>query len=142
MDKSADMKIITDSPRKGLEAPQRTRSKWLYGAAGVGLLLLGLVVGLAIGLPLAFKNRGTGESVPLSAGGAGEISNIKGTTRTYYLAADPIDWDYVPTRKNLCTNQPFSEESALYVTKGIGSKYKKAVYRQYKDDSFQVWLGE
>ena len=137
------MAVYPDQSVKGgdakLTAPPKRRGL-LYAAAGAGLLLLGLGIGLAIGLPLAFKNKNSskGEAVQLSAGGDGSVNQIKGTTRTFYLAADPIDWDYVPSRKNLCTNQAFTDESALYVSKGIGTKYKKAVYRQYKDESFKV----
>lgn len=137
---SADMKAVLDSPTaKGLEEPT-TRKRWFLPVAGVGLLLLGLGIGLAIGLPIAFKNKSQQQAVELSAGAG--LANLKGTTRTYYLAADPIDWDYAPAGKNLCNGQPFDEDQQLYTKKGIGSKYKKAVYRQYKDDSFKVrqWL--
>jgi hephaestin len=138
---STDMAVLADSPAKGplkgLEEPtSKPRKKWVLPAAAAGLLLLGLGIGLAIGLPLAFSNKRRAEAVELSAGGSGAA--VKGTTRTYYLAADPIDWDYAPAGKNLCNGQPFDEEAQLYTSKGVGSKYRKAVYRQYKDDSFQV----
>lgn len=134
---STDMKVVTDSPGKGLEEPTLKTKRWILPTAAVGLLLLGLGIGLAIGLPLAFKNkREAQQAVQLSAGNG--VLNLKGTTRTYYLAADPITWDYAPAGKNLCNGKPFDEEAQLYTTKGIGSKYKKAVYRQYKDDSFKV----
>jgi hypothetical protein len=136
---STDMKVATDSPRKGLEEPTLQTKRWILPTAAVGLLLLGLGIGLAIGLPLAFKNkREAQQAVQLSAGNGNGVLNLKGTTRTYYLAADPIDWDYAPAGKNLCNGKPFDEEAQLYTKKGIGSKYTKAVYRQYKDDSFKV----
>jgi hephaestin len=134
---STDMKVVNDSPRKGLEEPTLQTKRWILPTAAVGLLLLGLGIGLAIGLPLAFKNkRQAQQAVQLSAGDG--VLNLQGTTRTYYLAADPITWDYAPAGKNLCNGKPFDEEAQLYTSKGIGSKYKKAVYRQYKDDSFKV----
>lgn len=138
---STDMAVLADSPKgplKGLEEPasSRPRRKWVLPAAAAGLLL-GLGIGLAVGLPLAFSNKRRAEAVELSAGG-GNVENLKGTTRTYYLAADPIDWDYAPAGKNLCNGKPFDDDAQLYTSKGLGSKYKKAVYRQYKDDSFQV----
>lgn len=141
---STDMAVSSDSPKgplKGLEEPASSRptKKWVLPAAAAGLLLLGLGIGLAIGLPLAFSNNNKrrAEAVELSAGYGG-MENLKGTTRTYYLAADPIDWDYAPAGKNLCNGKPFDEDAQLYTSKGIGSKYKKAVYRQYTDDSFKV----
>ncbi|XP_071964976.1 hephaestin-like protein [Antedon mediterranea] len=62
--------------------------------------------------------------------------------RTYFLAADEIIWDYVPTGKNVVTNTslPPSEN-------GIGTIFRKVVYRAYSDDTFTAalehpdWLG-
>lgn len=119
------------------EASLLSRRRWVLPVAGVGLLLLGLGIGLAIGLPLALNNkRNKPTAVDLTS--EDSVLNLKGTTRTYYLAADPIDWDFAPAGKNLCTGKPFDEEAQLYTKKGIGSKYKKAVYRQYTDESFKV----
>ncbi len=63
----------------------------------------------------------------------------KGQTRVYYIAADEVTWNYAPTGKNVITDQPFTAEQAIYALKSpttIGSAYKKAVYRQYTDDTF------
>jgi hypothetical protein len=131
------------SSGNGLSSTSRRRGLWL-AAGGLGLLLVGLGIGLAIGLPLAFSRRNArGTAVQLNAGGEGGGGSgaalQSGTTRTYYLAAEPIDWDYVPSGRNLCSpSGNFSEESSLYVSKGVGTKLKKAVYRQYKDGSFKV----
>jgi hypothetical protein len=148
---SADLDVIQDqaAPVKGQLAPTSapatsggsSRRKLLFAAGGLGLLLLGLGIGLAIGLPLAFSKRGSssssrgGEAVQLIAGGA---DTPKGITRTFYLAADPVDWDYLPAGRNLCSGKAFTDEAALSVRKGVGSKYKKAAYRQYADGSFKV----
>lgn len=147
-DSASDLAVSPDQKvpmkqAKPSEAPTgHTKRNLLLAAGGLGLLLLGLGVGLAIGLPLAFKgrNRGQQSAVELSAGDQndGGAAALRGTTRTYYLAADPINWDYLPAGKNLCSGQDFTDEQALYVSKGAGTKYKKAVYRQYTDDSFQV----
>jgi hypothetical protein len=138
---SPDMKIVADSPGKSLEEPRlstRKRTRLLLAAGGLGLLLLGLGIGLAIGLPLAVQNKRRADALLLSAG-VGGLQALRGTTRTYYLAADPISWDYAPAGKNLCTGKPFEGEDELKYTKqGIGTKYKKAVYRQYTDGSFKV----
>ncbi len=62
-----------------------------------------------------------------------------GKTRTYYIAADEVEWNYAPTGMNQITGQPFGETENVFVQNGkdrIGSTYTKAVYREYMDDSF------
>jgi hephaestin len=61
------------------------------------------------------------------------------TTRTYYIAADEVAWDYAPTGRNQITGKPFTDAENVFVANGpdrIGSKYKKALYRQYTDATF------
>ncbi len=61
------------------------------------------------------------------------------TVRTYFIAADEVEWDYAPSGKNLITNNDFTEDQNVFVGNTdttIGSKYKKAIYRQYTDDTF------
>ena len=61
------------------------------------------------------------------------------TTRTYYIAADEVDWDYAPARRNLIAGRPFNDDETVFVGQGpsrIGSTYKKALFRQYTDASF------
>src|SRR3954470_8183785 len=60
-------------------------------------------------------------------------------TRTYYIAADEVNWDYAPQGKNMITGQPFGDEENVFVqhpATTIGSTYKKALYREYPDASF------
>src|SRR3954462_4805781 len=60
-------------------------------------------------------------------------------TRTYYIAADEVNWDYAPQGKNMITGQPFGDEENVFVQNGlsrIGSTYRKALYREYTDASF------
>src|SRR5689334_1229736 len=55
-------------------------------------------------------------------------------TRTYYLAADEVTWDYTPAQHNVITNKPFSAAAGLYTQttdRQIGSVYRKAQYREY-----------
>ncbi|NRA82745.1 MAG: multicopper oxidase domain-containing protein [Gammaproteobacteria bacterium] len=59
--------------------------------------------------------------------------------RLYYVAADEVEWDYAPQHRNLMMNMPLSDEQQLFVKTSantIGSKYKKAIYRQYTDATF------
>ena len=62
-----------------------------------------------------------------------------GKTRTYYISADQVDWDYAPLGTNEITGEPFDEVADTYVKNGpgrIGSKYEKCLYRGYTDGSF------
>ncbi len=63
----------------------------------------------------------------------------EGTTRTYYIAADEVVWDYAPSGINQITGKPFGEEENFWVKSGphsIGRVYKKAIYREYTDGTF------
>lgn len=51
-----------------------------------------------------------------------------GKTRTYYLQAEEILWDYAPMGYNAISGQPFSEDDEVFVGAGgpfVGSKYLK-----------------
>jgi len=59
--------------------------------------------------------------------------------RLYYVAADEIEWDYAPQHRNLMMNMPLNSAQQLFVKtteNTIGSKYKKAIYREYTDGTF------
>lgn len=62
-----------------------------------------------------------------------------GKTRTYYIAADEVDWDYAPDGRNRITGQPFDDAANVFVENGpdrIGKVYHKSIYREYTDQSF------
>lgn len=63
-----------------------------------------------------------------------------GKVRTYYIAADEIEWDYAPQNKDHMTRTgEFDSYSHLFVEKGkdrIGRIFRKAVYREYTDATF------
>jgi len=64
-----------------------------------------------------------------------------GQVRRYYIAADEVIWDYAPSGRNLITGQPFDARARVYVTAGkhrLGSKYRKALYREYTDATFST----
>ena len=74
-----------------------------------------------------------------TAASAATLANRSGKVRTYYIAADEIEWDYAPTGIDHMTGRPFEGFSKLQTEQGpnrIGTKYRKAVYREYTDDSF------
>ena len=52
--------------------------------------------------------------------------------RTYYIAADEVDWNYAPADHDHMTGKPYDEKARYYTEKGpdrIGPIYRKAVYR-------------
>jgi manganese oxidase len=70
---------------------------------------------------------------------AGQPFQSDGVTRTYYISADKVVWDYAPDGKNDITGQPFDDVADTYVKSGpgrIGSNYVECLYRGYTDASF------
>jgi FtsP/CotA-like multicopper oxidase with cupredoxin domain len=63
-----------------------------------------------------------------------------GMTRTYYVAADEVPWDYVPGARNGITGGPFQDSAFLRTggPKPVASTFKKALYREYTDSTFQT----
>jgi FtsP/CotA-like multicopper oxidase with cupredoxin domain len=61
--------------------------------------------------------------------------------RVYFVAAEEVDWDYVPSRRDDAMGQPFDDSQKNYVEPGpnaVGHIYKKAVYREYTDARFST----
>ncbi len=74
--------------------------------------------------------------LPESATASGD-----GRTRTYYIAADELVWDYAPTGTNLSEGRPFNDVERPWMEPGphvTGRKAKKALYREYTDDTFKT----
>ena len=64
-----------------------------------------------------------------------------GQVRTYYIAAEEVEWDYAPLGIDMMTGQAFEGTSAAYTQPGpnhIGHIYRKAIYREYTDDTFRT----
>ncbi|MGH9369536.1 MAG: multicopper oxidase domain-containing protein [Thermoanaerobaculia bacterium] len=75
---------------------------------------------------------------PLTAG-AGPAAAAKGSTRTYAIAADEVEWDYAPSGMNRITGQPFEGAAVIWVERGadrLGRKYRKTIFREYTDATF------
>ena len=63
------------------------------------------------------------------------------TTRTYFVAADEVEWDYAPSGENQISGEPFGEEENVFVQPGpdrIGKVYTKALYREYMNADFNT----
>jgi len=79
--------------------------------------------------------------LPLVALNAEPKSSKGGQVRTYYVAADEVEWDYAPMGMNGMTGKPFEGYAKAHTERGphrIGTKYLKAVYREYTDDTFRT----
>jgi hypothetical protein len=64
-----------------------------------------------------------------------------GKIRTYYIAAVETDWDYAPNGMNMMTGAAFAGRAKVWTehTKSrIGTVYRKALFREYTDDTFSV----
>lgn len=68
------------------------------------------------------------------------VGSSAADTRTYYIAADEVVWNYAPSFPiNPMTDEPFTEDELVFVGDGpdrIGRKYIKALYREYTDQTF------
>jgi FtsP/CotA-like multicopper oxidase with cupredoxin domain len=64
-----------------------------------------------------------------------------GTTRTYYVAADEVEWDYAPSGRDEAMGMAFDAVGRSFTESGphrIGRVYKKAMYREYTDATFST----
>lgn len=64
-----------------------------------------------------------------------------GVTRVYYVAADEVDWNYVPTGTDLLTGDPVDATNTNMRVFGVDERitattFKKALYREYTDSTF------
>jgi manganese oxidase len=75
----------------------------------------------------------------IAAGGCAS-SDVSGKVRTYYIAADEVEWDYAPDKRNKLTGKRFGADARVFVRRGrdrIGSVYLKSVFRGYTDKTFR-----
>lgn len=82
--------------------------------------------------------RGKGAATVLILLAACAASTSGGRTRTYYIAADTITWNYLPGGVDQITGKAFHDSA--YFRKGKPESepltYKKTVYREYTDSTF------
>jgi FtsP/CotA-like multicopper oxidase with cupredoxin domain len=61
--------------------------------------------------------------------------------RTYYIAADEVDWDYAPLHMDQITGEKFHFEDEPG-SKGMldpnSTRYRKAIFREYTDGTFKA----
>ncbi|MGA3038155.1 MAG: multicopper oxidase domain-containing protein [Vulcanimicrobiaceae bacterium] len=66
-------------------------------------------------------------------------SPAPGVTRTYYIAADEIDWNYMPAGHDMMMGMGPSRYGPFFAQHKpgyVGRIYRKAVYREYTDGTF------
>jgi manganese oxidase len=64
-----------------------------------------------------------------------------GKIRTYYIAAEETEWNYAPANIDQMTDKPFAGEAKIWTDHGkdrIGRVYRKAIYREYTDETFST----
>lgn len=61
-----------------------------------------------------------------------------GETRTYYIAADEVEWNYVPGGRNMIAGEAFADTAFFSDVDPVevGTVYEKALYREYTDETF------
>ena len=71
-------------------------------------------------------------------------SGVPNQTRTYYIAADEVPWDYVAGGIDGIFGQPFKAIGYFktaknpYTEKEVSTQYKKVLYREYTDSTFKT----
>jgi FtsP/CotA-like multicopper oxidase with cupredoxin domain len=109
------------------------RTRLFAGAAAAALLLAGC--GLGSSRTSTAHEHGQHDH----AGAVPVAATTTGTTRTYYIAADQVRWDYAPDDRNDITGQPWGDPENVFVQNGptrIGHVYWKSLYRAYTDATF------
>ena len=83
----------------------------------------------------AQQRRAIVRSAPEAAPGSGR-------TRVYYVAADEVDWTYIPARADQALTGAKDEFEKFPGSRGTldpnATTYRKALYREYTDSSFRT----
>jgi len=96
------------------------------------------VLGVDYAVPVAAQPE---DSQPFDDASEVQSSMVEERTgnRTYYLAADPVNWTYASSEINNITGKPYEGMAKEFVEPGsdsIGNTYLKAQYREYADETF------
>ena len=77
----------------------------------------------------------------LAAATAAAQPSRTGKTRIYYIAADEVMWNYAPSGADVISGKPFAGPQNVWTRRGpttVGTTYKKALFREYTDDTFKT----
>jgi FtsP/CotA-like multicopper oxidase with cupredoxin domain len=73
------------------------------------------------------------------ASALGDTDGSGGVVRTYYIAAEEVEWDYAPTGGDKISGRPLEGLGAMVMSTGpmsLGRVYRKAIFREYTDSTF------
>jgi manganese oxidase len=72
------------------------------------------------------------------AAGTAPSGVVPPRTRTYYLAADEVSWDYVPGGRDEIAGRPYVDSAFFASAKArpVSTVYRKVLYREYTDSTF------
>ena len=96
---------------------------------------------IILSLQIACGYRADHAELPAAKTSATGGQSVGPMVRTYYIAADEVEWDYAPTGTNVTFGRPFNAEEKWYMEPGptrIGRRVKKALYREYTDATFKT----
>jgi len=123
---------------QGWDVDENTLSS---GKARIGWLLA-LVTLLAVLVPVGVATASAGVGSTAHEHADAPVSlKLGGQLRTYYVAADEVEWDYAPAGVNQITGEPFDETANVFVANAgdrIGKVYIKAQFREYTDSTFRT----
>jgi FtsP/CotA-like multicopper oxidase with cupredoxin domain len=90
-------------------------------------------------IPMSQHTRKPMEMLARARGNDGKTyEEGPGVVRTYYIAADEVDWDYTPRGRNLA-GLPHAETGEDEAGGGVRHRvYHKAIYREYTDATFKT----
>ncbi|MGH7523333.1 MAG: multicopper oxidase domain-containing protein [Gemmatimonadales bacterium] len=71
---------------------------------------------------------------------AARAQTVPAMTRTYYLAADPVAWDYNPGGRDDIAGKPYADTAFFSKMKPrpVSTTYQKVLYREYTDSTFRT----
>jgi FtsP/CotA-like multicopper oxidase with cupredoxin domain len=72
--------------------------------------------------------------------GTARSSIVAPRTRTYYIAADVVPWDYIPGGRDEIAGRPYGD-TAFFANarpRPVSTTYQKVLYREYTDSTFRT----
>ena len=106
----------------------------------VGVVCAVLVWGAALTLSAQSASGGQLAGASKTASSRAKRAVPAGKVRTYYIAADEVEWDYTPSNQDhMSSGGKFDAYGKIFVEQAknrIGKVYRKAIYREYTDETF------
>ncbi len=101
-----------------------------------GLCFAGIVIGLLAGAPRSESQAAHKPAMRMGAAAPAKAKALPpGKVRTYYIAADEVQWNYLPTPQVYLLH---GESEIVPVPATKTNTYTKALYREYTDATFKT----